>query len=110
MKNSRTVLLIVVSIFLFTGITKAQDKGKKKIETVKYWVSMDCENCKAKVEKNIAFEKGVKDLKVDLRTKTVVITYKPKKTKPEKLEKAIKKLGFKTEIIVPEQKKEGKKK
>ena len=109
MKKIKSILLIAVSLLMFSQFAMSQDTGKAKSDTVKYWVSMDCENCKAKVEKNIAFEKGVKDLKVDLKTKTVVVTYKPKKTNPEKLEKAIKKLGFEVEIIVPEKKKEGKK-
>ena len=88
----------------------AQEKTKKKNDKVKYWVSMSCENCKAKVEKNIAFEKGVKDMVVDLDTKTVTLTYNTKKTNPEKLEKAIKDLGFKTEKIEAKDKIEEKKK
>jgi len=80
-----------------------QKKEEPKSATMKCWVSMDCEACKAKIEKNLPFEKGVTGLKVDLPTKTVEVTYKTAKTSPEKLEKAIQKLGFKTEII-PEKK------
>ena len=109
MKNLKIVLL-VVGMFFVTNIVNAQEKTKKKNETVKFWVSMTCENCKAKVEKNIAFEKGVKDMVVDLKTKTVTIDYKAKKTNPEKLEKAIKDLGYKTERIIEEKKVADKKK
>jgi copper chaperone CopZ len=55
---------------------------------------MQCHNCKAKIEKNIPWEKGVKDLQVDLEEKTVTIIYNPQKTTEEKLQKAIEKLGF----------------
>ena len=109
MKNLKTILLVVGILFI-SSITKAQEKEQKKNETVKYWVSMTCENCKAKVEKNIPFEKGVKDMLVDLETKTVTINYKTKKTSPKKLEKALKDLGFKAELIVAEEKKASKKK
>ena len=102
--------LIVIGIFLISSTAFAQEKSKKKTETVKYWVSMSCENCKAKVEKNIAYEKGVKDMNVDLDTKTVTLTYKTGKTNPEKLEKALKDLGYKTEKLAAEEKKEEKKK
>ena len=108
MKNLKTILLVLAISFL-TNIANAQEKQQKKNETVKYWVSMTCESCKAKVEKNIAFEKGVKDMIVDLETKTVTINYKAKKTSPEKLEKAFKELGFKTERLPLESKKENKK-
>jgi copper chaperone CopZ len=95
------VLFLLQAVFIGPAQLSGQDKKQKavKTETMKCWVSMDCEGCKAKIEKNIPFEKGVSDLAVDLPTKTVTITYKPEKTNQEKLEKAIQKLGYKTEII-----------
>ena len=48
---------------------------------------------------NIAFEKGVKDLKVDLEKKLVSITYDPSKTSVEKLAAAIARLGYKAEKL-----------
>ena len=92
---------LLVALFAFQAATVAlgQDKQKQKTETLKCWASLDCEKCVEKVEKNISFEKGVTDLKVDLPTKLITITYKPSKTSPDKLEKAIQKLGYKTEIV-----------
>jgi copper chaperone CopZ len=73
---------------------KKQDKQKGK-ETVKFYVEdMTCKNCQAKVEKNIAFEKGVTDLKCNLSEKTVEVTYKTDKTNPEDLKKGFKKIGM----------------
>jgi copper chaperone CopZ len=88
-----------MSLLLVAGTTfvlNAQDKKepKAKTETVVYDVSLSCENCKAKVEKHIAFEKGVKDLVVDLENKTVAITFDTKKNSDEELRKAIEKLGY----------------
>ena len=34
-----------------------------------------CQGCCDKIMKNIAFEKGVKDIVCDLKTKTVTVTY-----------------------------------
>jgi copper chaperone CopZ len=90
-------------LFLFMGLTlgvtlNAQeigDKAKKKnSETVTFAVNVHCDNCKAKIEKNISWEKGVKDLTVDLEKKAVTIVYNPQKTTEEKLKKAIEKLGY----------------
>jgi periplasmic mercuric ion binding protein len=101
-KWKKLAILMMVQVALFGTVQViAQDKNDKdvKTDTLKCWVSMDCENCKAKIEKNLPFEKGVTGLKVDLPTKIVMVAYKKDKTSPEKLEKAIQKLGYKTEII-----------
>lgn len=106
MKLLKSILLIaVVAGLAFPKNLTAQEEKTKdtKTATLKCWVSMDCEKCKAKIEKNIPFEKGVTGLKVDLPTKTVEVTYKTAKTSPDKLEKAIQKLGYKTEVL-PEKK------
>jgi len=104
--NVFTVMAFVAFTLAGTGKANAQSKGKDdKVETMKCWVSMTCENCKAKVEKNIAYEKGVKDLEVDLPSKIVTIKYRTDKTSPEKLTKAIQELGFKTEVVKEEVKK-----
>ena len=102
----QSVLFIVLAQFILAGSmhVNGQSNKKDKTDTVKYWVSMSCENCKAKVEKNIPFEKGVKGLEADLKTKTVTITYRTDKTNPAKLEKAIQELGFKTELVKEEKK------
>jgi periplasmic mercuric ion binding protein len=103
MKNifkTLAVLILIQVAFASAYQAIGQDKKVKgKTETMKCWTSMTCEKCVAKIEKNIPFEKGVTDLQVDLPTKMVTITYKPEKTSPEKLEKALKKLGYKTEIV-----------
>ncbi len=99
----KTIVALILIQVAFAGAFSltAQDKASKedKVKTMKCWASMDCASCQAKIEKNIAYEKGVKDLVVDLPTKIVTITYRTDKTSPEKLEKAIQKLGYKTEIV-----------
>lgn len=47
---------------------KKVDK-KKKTEEVTFEVNMTCGNCRAKIERHISWEKGVKDLKVNLDKK-----------------------------------------
>ncbi len=72
---------------------------KKKTENVTFSVSMDCEKCANKIRENISFEKGVKDLDVDAGTKQVKVTYDPRKTTVEKLQKAIERLGYTAKVI-----------
>jgi copper chaperone CopZ len=95
MKTTK-LLVLLSAIFLFSGIGMAQDKKEKKKggEEVTFVVSMFCENCKAKIERHISWEKGVKDLKVNLDKKLVSIKYDPKKTNEETLKKAIEALEY----------------
>ena len=90
-------LLITVLLLSVPFILTAQDKSKGT-ETVKFITSIDCENCVNNVMKNIPFEKGVKDVKCDLETKEVAITYQKNRNNPDQLKKAIEKLGFTAKV------------
>jgi copper chaperone CopZ len=69
-------------------------KPKSKTETVTYVVSMHCKNCVNKITDKISFMKGVKDLKVSLKDKTVTIKYDPAVVQESTLEKTIRDLGY----------------
>lgn len=90
--NIFKTMLLCAALLAGAGL-QAQDK-KSDTETVTFDVSLHCSGCKAKIEKNIPWEKGVKDLKVDLEKKQVTITYDPRKTDKTKLKAAIEKLDF----------------
>lgn len=54
---------------------------------------LHCQGCCDKIMKNIAYEKGVKDLVCDLKSKTVTVTYDADKTDVATLLKAFEKIG-----------------
>jgi periplasmic mercuric ion binding protein len=100
MKMKRISLIIIV----FTGLMFAFSQAEAfapKTESVKFWVSMKCTACQQKIKDNLPFEKGIKDMQVDLATKTVSVTFDPKKTNVEKIRLAIEKLGFEAKVIKP---------
>ena len=66
---------------------------------VTFVTSLDCGHCATKIKENVSFEKGVKDLSVDVPTKTVTITYNPAKTDTLKLGKAIRDLGYTAKVV-----------
>lgn len=66
---------------------------------VTFQTDLHCKTCVNKVEENIAFERGVKDLKVSLQENTIYIKYDTRKTDVEKLTKSINKLGYEVKII-----------
>ena len=81
--------------------TEQQNKKKKtkEVKDVNFNVYLHCEDCIEKVNENIAFEKGVKDLKVSLEDQTVTIKYDAAKTSEEVLKAAIEKLGYPKQIF-----------
>lgn len=77
----------------------ASARPKAEVRTVTFVTDIHCAKCVRKLNDNLAFEKGVKDLKVDLDAKTVTFKYDPAKTTPERLAAAINKLGYKAEPV-----------
>ena len=73
---------------------KRGKKSKAELKEVTWTVNLHCENCVEKVNENLAFEKGVKDLKVSLEEGTVYIKFDSSKTSEETLAAAMKKLGY----------------
>lgn len=109
MKRLLISVLIVLGAVAFTSApalaTSAQatveQKARKDTRTVTFKTSIHCQNCVKKINENVAFEKGVKDLKVSLDEKLVTITYNPSKTDEAKLAKAIEKLGYSAQKTEP---------
>ncbi|HRZ41605.1 MAG TPA: heavy-metal-associated domain-containing protein [Bacteroidales bacterium] len=98
MKKSAIVLTLIMGLFLSAFQLEA---AKPDLKTVKFSVNMHCASCQQKIMENLPFEKGVKEVKADLATKIVEVTYDAKKTDPEKIKAAIQKLGY--EVKTPEE-------
>lgn len=88
-----------VIVFLVNTITNAQDTIINKTAIIKIQTSAICGSCKARIEKNMAFEKGVIDVVLDLETKIATITYKTSKTSPDALRLAMSKIGYDADNI-----------
>ena len=73
---------------------KKPAKKKGELKEVTFDLHLHCENCMKKVQENISFEKGVKDLHVCLDDQTVSIKYDAAKTSEDTLKAAIEKLGY----------------
>ncbi len=100
MKTLKKIVLAIL-IVSFPTLISAQDKGKET-KTVKYSTSIDCANCVNKIMTNLPHEKGIKDVKCDLPTKTVTVTYQKDKNNSEQIKKAIEKLGYTAKEVTSE--------
>lgn len=93
--------LIIVSILLLGFGVLASQAQKNEVKSVTYEVNMHCQSCKAKIERDIVFEKGVKEVEATLDKKLVTIKYDATKTDPDKIAKAIEKLGYTVKVVEP---------
>ncbi|MCK8493643.1 MULTISPECIES: heavy-metal-associated domain-containing protein [Spirosoma] len=84
---------------LFAGAPTRDDKEKE----VKIKTSAICGMCKSRIERNLGFEKGVKEADLDVKTKIVTIKYNPAKTDVAKLKANISKTGYDAEEVAADQ-------
>lgn len=87
MKKCKKSLILLLALLPLVAFAKA-DK-----QVVVLACDIHCQGCCDKIMKNIAFEKGVKDLVCDLDTKTVTVTYDANKTDIPALLNAFDKIG-----------------
>ena len=100
--KTKYVLTTILMVFALSVNLQAQTKKDQSKKTVMFNVSMHCESCQRKIEKNIAYEKGVKDMAVKLEDKTVTIKFDTLKTNESKLIKAFNDLGYEANVVKTE--------
>ena len=98
--NRNLFLSSLLTLSLVGTSVVADDKDKE----VKIKTSAICEMCKARIERNLAFEKGVKEATLDVTTKVVTIKYNPAKTDVAKLKANITKTGYDADEVTADPK------
>ena len=94
----------IISVAILLTATYAAN-GQTKIATINVKASIYCDHCKqcescgSRLEKAVFNEKGIKRVDLDETNKTLSIVYNPTKTSPEKIRKAISKVGFDADDI-----------
>ena len=94
----KILLMCLVALFSIVAVEAQQPKaGDKSTVTTVCLTDIDCAGCAKKVTNTIPYERGVKDVQVDVASKTVTVTYDPAKTNEEALVKAFSKIKIKAE-------------
>ena len=91
----KTIQVIIISLLLVATTSVFAQKAKKEILEAKIKTTVMCDMCKPIAEKLLAYEKGVKDFSVDVKTGEITVKYKSHKTDVAKICKAIANEGFK---------------
>jgi cation transport ATPase len=108
----KKVTLVLITLFSFTFIQAASldlskvnlEAKESKIDTLKVQTSAVCKMCKERLEHDMAFEKGVKAVELNMDDKVLTIVYRNDKTTEEELKKAITEIGYDADDMVANQK------
>ena len=98
-------MMILATLAVVAGVATAapKQKAEKKIATVVFTTDLDCHHCAQKVLNTIPYEKGIKDVQVDVPTKTVTVKFDEAKNSTESLTKAFE--SIKVKVVKVEAKK-----
>ena len=101
----KTIILVLAALVAFvapsvisensevSAQTVKKAKQKSEIKGVAFNVHLHCAGCVKKVQENLAFERGVRDLHVCMESQVISLKYDASKTNEETLKNAIVKLG-----------------
>lgn len=87
-----TMFVVALSGMLFTA------SAQSKQDTVTFQTNLRCDKCRVSIEDSLPFEKGVKDVVVDVAAKTVTVTYDAARNDTDTIRKALEKLGYTAEL------------
>ena len=95
----KKIIMICLMAVIGFGVSNAMAQKKQvELKTTVFQTDVDCENCAKEVDNSIPYQKGVKEVKVDVSTQTVTVTYDVAKTNDEALLKAFKKVKVNAEV------------
>jgi cation transport ATPase len=100
----KLIKIIPVILLSFAALQINAQDNNVKIDTVSIKTSAKCNDCKERLEHDMAFEKGVKAVELDNDTKILTIVYKTSKTSEEKLKIAVTKIGYDADDMPADQK------
>lgn len=84
-------MLLLSAVMLTAAASLAKD-----IRTVVFTTEpeMHCQSCENKIKGNLRFEKGIKSIETDLKSKTVTIRYDADKTNVQNIVKGFRKIKY----------------
>jgi periplasmic mercuric ion binding protein len=97
MKKLQLVLLLLIG---FTGISIAQQPNK--ITVVIKTPTVQCQECKDRIEKYMSHEEGIQKVNVDFKKKITTVTYLSQRTNIENIKTLIANCGYDADDVTAE--------
>ena len=95
----KIIMLCLLAVMGF-GVADAvaQKKSDAQFKTTVFLTDVDCETCAKKIDNSLPYQKGVKEVKVDVATRKVTVTYDATTSSDDALIKAFKKIKINAEV------------
>ncbi|TGE25330.1 copper chaperone [Hymenobacter aquaticus] len=105
--NTLKSVLLSAFVLLFSQFGYAQKAPAAKAkgpatEQLQVKTSAVCDMCKARLEKAMAYEKGVQEAHLDVASQVLTVAYRPDKTTPDALRTAVQRTGYDADTQVAE--------
>lgn len=97
MKKIQLLFLLLAGI-----ITGAAAQTKPQLTAVIKTPTVQCEQCKARIEKYMAHEEGIVKINVDYKKKTTTVTYLTDRTNIENIKAMIANVGYDADDVTAE--------
>lgn len=92
----KKLIVICMALMMGAGIATAAEPAKKGVTTTVFETNLDCEGCAKKIMNNVpSLGKGIKDVKVDVATREVTVTYDATKNSDANIVKGLASLKVK---------------
>ncbi|MCB9171177.1 MAG: heavy-metal-associated domain-containing protein [Flavobacteriales bacterium] len=103
--NTLRIAIVTFSLMAF-GVTKAQNDHSKddKYAHLEVHTSAICGTCKKTIEGDLIYEKGVHAVHLDLAANVIHVSYDADRTDPDKIRKAITRIGYDADGLVADPK------
>ncbi|MBC7866829.1 MAG: cation transporter [Gloeobacteraceae cyanobacterium ES-bin-316] len=99
MKKYFQLTFLALAGFVFSATAQQKTTGKAEIKTP----SIQCEMCKAKIEKYLMRQEGVTGVKVDVKKKVTGVTWLTDRTNIENIKAAIATVGYDADDVTAEE-------
>jgi periplasmic mercuric ion binding protein len=95
MKSLRIFLFLAIVPLISISAARIPEPAEVVIRITSHCDHFEvCETGKTRLEKELAFTKGVKSFTVDSKTMQVTVKYNPKRTTPQQIREAIARAGY----------------
>lgn len=95
MEKIKFMLIACLMVFIATESFAGGRKANKNIETAVFQADEMCKTCEKKILEYIPFQKGIKDVEVNLENQTVTVRYDKRKSSPKAIIALLAKLDIK---------------
>lgn len=93
--------LLVIALFGVVGMLSAQTK-KGQLTVVIKTPTVQCEQCKTRIENYLSHEEGIVKVNVDYKKKVTQVTYIPERTNVENIKTLIANAGYDADDVTAE--------